>query len=223
MANLQTPCILGSDFMTQNSCDLFVKLKVQGLDIPCFSKSCVEVVSCSKISLAEDIEIPPHCEFIAPAKVDNTLFKDEVGVIEPIQSIVEKYELLIPQTLITVDSEVAVRYMNLKGESIKLYKNTLIATVNCVDKLLEREVSDVFHTLNTLNPEFKPQFPDHSQCIVAKLPNEVTLEQKQKLQNLIIEYQNGFSTTSTDMGLTNLVEHKINTENDPPIKQLPRR
>lgn len=67
--------------MTQNSCDLFVKkmkLKVQGLDIPCFSKSCVEVVSCSKICLAEDIEINPHCEFIAPAKVDNPLFKDEV-------------------------------------------------------------------------------------------------------------------------------------------------
>lgn len=226
VADIQTPCILGLDFMTQNSCDLFVKkmkLKVQGLDIPCFSKSCVEVVSCSKISLAEDIEIPPHCEFIAPAKVDNPLFKDEVGVIEPIQSFVEKYELLIPQTLITVDSEVAVRYMNLKDESVKLYKNTQIATVNCVDKVLEREVSDDSHTLNTLNPEFKPQFPDHLQCIVEKLPNEVTLEQKQKLQNLIIEYQNSFSTTSTDMGLTNLVEHKINTGNAPPIKQHPRR
>lgn len=114
--------------MTQNSCDLFVKkmkLKVQGLDIPCFSKSCVEVVSCSKISLAEDIEIPPHCEFIAPAKVDNPLFKDEVGVIEPIQSFVEKYELLIPQTLITVDSEVAVRYikMKLKCQALQKYPN----------------------------------------------------------------------------------------------------
>lgn len=89
--------------------------------------------------------------------------------------------------------------------------------------MLEREVSDDSHTLNTLNPEFKPQFPDHLQCIVEKLPNEVTLEQKQKLQNLLIEYQNSFSTTSTDMGLTNLVEHKINTGNAPPIKQHPRR
>lgn len=133
-ADIQTPCILGLDFMTLNSCDLFVKkmkLKVQGLDISCFSKSCVEVVSCSKISLAEDIEIPPHWEFIAPAKVDNPLFKDEVGVIEPIQSFVEKYELLIPQTLVTVDSVVTVRYMNLKDESVKLYKNSHITSQLC--------------------------------------------------------------------------------------------
>lgn len=51
--------------------------------------------------------------------------------------------------------------MNLKDESVKLYKNTQIATVNCVDKVLEREVSYDSHTLNTLNPEFKPQFPNH--------------------------------------------------------------
>lgn len=84
--------------MIQNLCDFFVKkmkLKVQGLDIFCFSKFCVEVVLCSKISFVEDIEIFFYCEFIVFVKVDNFLFKDEVGVIEFIQSFVEKYELLI--------------------------------------------------------------------------------------------------------------------------------
>lgn len=84
--------------MIQNVCDFFVKkmkLKVQGLDIFCFSKFCVEVVLYSKISFVEDIEIFFYCEFIVFVKVDNFLFKDEVGVIEFIQSFVEKYELLI--------------------------------------------------------------------------------------------------------------------------------
>lgn len=45
--------------------------------------------------------------------------------------------------------------MNLKGESIKFYKNILIVIVNCVDKVLEREVFDDFYIFNILNLEFK--------------------------------------------------------------------
>lgn len=81
--------------------------------------------------------------------------------------------------------------------------------VNCVDKVLEREDFDNSHTLNTLSPEFKPQFPDHLQCIDEKVPNEITPEQKQKLQNPLIEYQNSFSTTSTDMVLLILLNTKL--------------
>ena len=53
--------------------------------------------------------------------------------------------------------------------------------------------------------------------------NDLTPEQNQKLKSLLSKYQNSFSASSTDKGLTNLVEHQIHTGHAPPIKQPPRR
>ena len=62
-----------------------MKLKIQGIRIPCFSKKkSVEVSSIYKINLPEDIDIPPLSKYIVPTRVDNAFFKDEVGVTEHI-------------------------------------------------------------------------------------------------------------------------------------------
>lgn len=58
---------------------------------------------------------------------------------------------------------------------------------------------------------------------MEKHPNELTQEQRRKLESLLIEYQGSLSASSTDKGLTDLVEHKINTGHAPPIKQPPRK
>jgi hypothetical protein len=57
-------------------------------------------MSCCKISLAEDIIIPPHCEYIAPARVMNPSFDSPAGILEPLGKFVEKHEILIPQTFV---------------------------------------------------------------------------------------------------------------------------
>ena len=196
------------------------KLKIQGIEIPCFRKKDVEVDSSCKISLAEDIEIPPFCEYITPAKVDRI---SKVGIIEPNQSFVEKYEILISHSLVNMDGDkVPVRFMNLKDESMKLYKNTQIATVDCAE-ILDEEETETIQTLNAQTQTLYNHLPDHLQCIVDKVPKEVSQEQKQKLEKLLLEFLNSFSISSNDKGLTELIEHKINTGNAPPIKQPPRR
>lgn len=61
VADFNTPCILGLDFLSKYSCDLYLKkmkLKIQGIEIACFNKSDIEV-SCCKISIADDKIIPP--------------------------------------------------------------------------------------------------------------------------------------------------------------------
>lgn len=68
-----------------------------------------------------------------------------------------------------------------------------------------------------------PILPTHLQNIMKKLPIELTQEQRRKLESLLLEYQSSFSASSTDKGLTDLVEHKINTDHAHPIKQPPRK
>lgn len=43
------------------------------------------------------------------------------------------------------------------------------------------------------------------------------------LKDLLMEYQYTFSRSTNDMGLTDLVEHNVNTGDSPSIRQQPRR
>lgn len=137
VADINTPCILELDFLSKNSCDLYLKkmkLKTQGLEIACFNKSDTEV-SCCKISLAEDIIIPPHCEYEGTSRITNPLFESKIGLIEPLDKFVQKHEILIPKIITQVHgTEIPVRYLNMKDESVKLYKNTKIGTLENVEE-----------------------------------------------------------------------------------------
>lgn len=79
-----------------------MKLTIQGLEIVCFNKSDTEV-ACCKIRLAENIIIPPHCKYVAPARNTNLLLESNIGLIEPLDKFVQKHEILIPK-IITRDA-----------------------------------------------------------------------------------------------------------------------
>lgn len=225
VAEIKTSCILGLDFLSKNSCDINLNkmmLKDQGLEIPCFSKS--STMSCCKISLTEDIVIPPHCEYIALARVMNPSLELQTGILEPLGKFVGKHEILIPQTLVKVQgNEISVRYLNVNNESVKLYKNTQIATIETAEILQSPETQLESLALNTIHVGNPTGLPAHLQCILENGPKDLTTEQNQNLKSLLLKYQDSFSASSTDKGLTHLVEHKINTSHAPPIKQPPRR
>lgn len=98
VADMNTLCVLGLDFLSSKSCDLYLKkmkLKIQGLEIACFNKSDTEV-SCCNISLADDKIIPPHCEYIDQTRITNPLFESKFGLNEPLDKCAQEHEILIP-------------------------------------------------------------------------------------------------------------------------------
>ena len=58
---------------------------------------------------------------------------------------------------------------------------------------------------------------------MEKLPDDITQEQKEKVEALVTRYDDIFSRGSFDMGRTNVVEHSIDTGNNRPIRQALRR
>lgn len=67
------------------------------------------------------------------------------------------------------------------------------------------------------------EFPDHLKCLLDGCPTDLTSENKQKLKDLIVEFQDIFSSPEGPLGRTQLVEHEINTGNQKPVKIPPRR
>lgn len=53
------------------------------------------------------------------------------------------------------------------------------------------------------------------------LDADITLEQKQELIQLLLNFADVCSTGSSDIGQTHLVKHKIDTQGNPPIKLRP--
>lgn len=71
-------------------------------------------------------------------------------------------------------TEIPVRYLNMKDGSVKLYKNTKIATLENVEveEIPDDPIQNVAH--NSIHSNDLPILPTHLQNIMKKLPNELT-------------------------------------------------
>ena len=55
------------------------------------------------------------------------------------------------------------------------------------------------------------------------VPNQPTLEERDALTQLVMEYHDIFALDDSELGTTHLVEHEIHTGDNRPIKQYARR
>ena len=94
-----------------------------------------------------------------------------------------------------------------------IYKGTKIATVE--------EVNEKPHmTVLAMPPEEKKVSPTKQQVLskmVEKCASDLTVEQKEQLFQLLLEYANIFSEDG-ELGCTNRITHSINTGSAQPIR-----
>ena len=67
------------------------------------------------------------------------------------------------------------------------------------------------------------QVPDHLTDMYTRASTDLNPQEKMQLASLLNRFGDSFSCGEWDLGLTNLAEHAIETEDAAPIKQHPRR
>jgi len=65
--------------------------------------------------------------------------------------------------------------------------------------------------------------PEHVQNLFETATEGKTSEEKDAIQKLLVEFGDTFSKDESDLGLTTITEHRIDTGNARPVKQAPRR
>ena len=65
--------------------------------------------------------------------------------------------------------------------------------------------------------------PKHLERLYEDSCENLDEEKRQKVKEMLVKYQTLFSESSTDIGRTSLVTHRIDTQGAKPIKQRPRR
>ncbi|GBN40028.1 Retrovirus-related Pol polyprotein from transposon 297 [Araneus ventricosus] len=103
---------------------------------------------------------------------------------------------------------IPVRVLNLDHKPKTIDKGAVIATCEPVVDIVAR-----------------PQEFSESLRLPSIVENLEGLNEEQRtaVKELLQEFQNLFSTSDSDVGRCNMTQHRINTDNLPPIKQYPRR
>ncbi|KAK3087903.1 hypothetical protein FSP39_012309 [Pinctada imbricata] len=171
-------------------------------------------------------------------------------LIESEDSLASRYGITMAATMVNADSVVPqVRLLNpfkfdchlREGATIGLAQENMAKHV--VDTLFEyntkqyteeeSRVRCIKHeiTQETMNSSCKTEsssdndqrVPPHLQSLYDESESTLTNEEKKKLENLLTKHSETFSKHENDIGLTNVVYHKIDTGDSRPIKQPPRR
>ena len=106
--------------------------------------------------------------------------------------------------------------VKLTNEPQKVHKNTCAAKAESVES---KQVLSISSTAS----DDRLTLPEAIKPTVEQCRDHLSAEQIEKLYNLLISNQSVFSMTKFDLGLTNMVQHTINTQGSKPLKLPPRR
>ena len=169
---------------------------------------------CKRCRISDDLEIPPCSEAVVPANLIFGAFKihspSEQWTTIPSEPVPG---LRVARTLISSSSPtVAVRVCNVSRRPIRLHKGQSLSALQSVD---------VAPSAVTLDPK-QLDATQQRRNIVERADPSVPPDMKGRLSSLIDAYQDIFSYSEFDLGSTDLVQHEINTADNPPFKQALR-
>ena len=123
-------------------------------------------------------------------------------------------DLLVGRTLVELRQSIAtVRLMNLSEETRFLHKGTVVAICEPVESVIKPDTVDQSET----------SLPKHLHELFERSSAGLTSEQSKHVYALLCRYAHVFSSGPRDMGRTDLIKHKIDTQGAAPIRQPPRR
>ena len=166
------------------------------------------------VALVETVQVPPMAEMEVRGEVTQPVSGTWVVERVPLKaSVVVARAVVIP----TGGQGVCMRVINPTPDTVTIYKGTKLATLEPVD-----DVSTVM-TVATEQGPTEGCTDDHLREITRQCHVSVSDAEREQLFELLTCYRDIFATSSSDLGRTTKVQHKINTGDHPPIRQPVRR
>ena len=218
IANIQgIDGIVGIDFLTVYDGQIKIKKQILKTSLGKIKIYKQNTHTCARIQAVDTVLIKPNAETFLKATIEQPCIKNEsLSVVEPSKYLLHK-GCLIAKTLVNPnDEEVIMSVLNLSDQSVKVNQNAFIGSLEKVDSVYYSENKD------SNKPEIL-DLPEHLEPLIQNASSELTCEEKQRLRQLIIQYQDIFMQPDGKLGQTHIVEHEINTGNHKPIKLPPRR
>ena len=219
VADVMDCCIIGLDFLQQYRCTLDIAgrvLQMDGMQIKLLPRTAPIGPICQRIVTMEPLEIKAGEDAMIPAGLIPGGHHSGFGVIESNHRKNMADGLLLGRTLVDLEDEVLpVRVANVTDKTLKIAPGTWIADCHTVD-YVERNVP--------VQPQRKhAPLPAYLNDVYARSTEDLDGEQQQIVFDLLLEFEDVFASSPSEMGRTSLTRHRIDTGDTPPIRQPARR
>ncbi|XP_069109965.1 uncharacterized protein [Argopecten irradians] len=210
--------ILGLDFL--RSRNGLIDLKRGSLvldDLPVDTKY-EGTLGCFRVVATEKITIPGKSEMIITGQVNFPVgkqMKDESLIIEGTNYFLKNDKALVARSLVSSETSVPVRLMNLQEDPQTIYPGTNVAHAS--------PVSTVMETVQSSSDAPTGKFREDLDQLLERSKEHRTSEQSNRVKALLLKYSNLLAASDSDLGRTTVIKHKIETGDARPIKQTLRR
>ena len=225
--NLTYPVVLGRDFLMQfgSVIDLQGHTLILGTAPPVTLHSSVSSVSVTNNDTPVTVHafatyiLPPLSESVIPVYPKSSLPVGNTGLIEPNSQIATRYHVCGASQLVSLSEQhtFPFRVLNPTNKPVTIYRCSTMGTFTPSAASMS-----VIATADTPS-ESSPLLEDE-ETVPLDL-SETTLDDHQitQLKSLIAEYRDIFALKPEELGRTGLIQHRIDTGDNPPIRQRPYR
>ena len=209
---IDVPCLLGLDFLHAVPCVIDLHRKTLNLTPRESVRSVsVDVTSVGSVKLGRDLSVAPGAEVMVSGYAHTCTYRGS-ALVEPTLTIPG---LEVVRCLVTVsETAIPVVVRNVTSEHITIPKHTDIADLEV--SFVEAQPSDPVGASRSDIPADTSNLED----LVDLSDTDLTTSQRDALYAVLRKYGHMFDG---HIGHTDLVTHRIDTGDHPPVRQSPRR
>lgn len=185
---------------------------MDGQDIKLFRES---AAYCTRVKIKNDVCVPAKSELLLEGEIENDI-GESFGLIEPFL-IIKSRGLLMARSLVnTKNGKEYMSVINTNKKDAILNKDMPVASLGTVDCIKEKSNFEQIQT------SVHSVLPQHLQELFKRSSENLSYSQANKLEQVLMEFQDIFMSQDGILGQTNVVEHTIDTGESKTIK-LPLR
>ena len=220
MCDIESDCIIGQDFLHEHVDSISYRrscLIVGSKTIPLWMGG--TALQICKVEVRNTTKIPAHSRAWIPVNIPFSEHLGPTGFIEPSFELIEKHGFCVVGGIVDVsNSDTLVSVVNLGSEPTTVYAKTTLGTCESYE-----ECYDGPRIARVTEQELSQSLPEHLTELFERSAGHLNESEKADFSRLLCKYSSVFSSSSEDIGRTNLVQHTINTGHAAPIRQPPRR
>lgn len=221
VCNIDLDGILGQDFLKQHVDSINYKQSclIIGSDkVPLWTGG--RSLQVCRVEMKDTVKLPPHSRMWVPIKIPHSEHLASDGFVEPSFDLMGKKEVSIMAGIIQTGSNTVLNLLNYGKDTVTLHKNTCLGTCESYYEPPQTQSGLIAHVNE---PDIESTVPPHLSDLIDRSSTHLCESEKRDLIKTLHKYQDIFSKSSEDIGHTDLVQHSINTRDNPPIRQPPRR
>ncbi|KAH3741470.1 hypothetical protein DPMN_048195 [Dreissena polymorpha] len=162
-----------------------------------------------RVLVTTKVDIPTQSSMWVSVKIPSQEHLAPIALVEPFAQN-QPVQLVSGVIQTETINDVKINIVNFSDENVTLHSKTVICT--CIS-VTENKSENYEHGCNIKKDIVDKQnniLPDFLSDLLLRSSNNITQNESEKVKSLLIQYQDVFVKDSSDLGLTYVLEHKIN-------------